>query len=227
MVMEKEYGAARMRKFLKFELDRYLRGRGGELIEELPLMRVENQPYIHYRKGSLIFYRLREEIGEDHVNRALARFIADKAYQSAPFTNTREFLDYLRPETPAQKTKLLDELFAKIVFYDDKITSATATRRSDGKYDVNIQFSAQKREADGTGKEAVLPMDDWLDVAAFARGADQKEASEKVLYQDKIHVLPQTRQLSIVVASKPYEVGIDPYNKLIDRIPDDNRKTVD
>jgi len=40
-------------------------------------------------------------------------------------------------------------------------------------------------------------------------------------------VLPQTRQVSIVVDSKPYEVGIDPYNKLIDRIPDDNRKTLD
>ena len=56
MVMEKEYGREHMRRFLKYELDRYLRGRGGELIEELPLMRVENQPYIHYRKGSLVFY---------------------------------------------------------------------------------------------------------------------------------------------------------------------------
>jgi aminopeptidase N len=227
MVMEKEYGAGRMRKFLKYELDRYLRGRGGEIIEELPLMRVENQPYIHYQKGSLVFYRLREEIGENHLNRALARFVADKAYQSAPFTNTREFLEYLRAETPAEKTKLLDELFAKIVFYDNKVTSATATRRGDGKYDVNIQFSAQKRQADGTGKETALPMDDWLDVAAFARNADHEEESEKVLYRDKIHVLPQTRQVSFIVDSLPYVVGIDPYNKLIDRIPDDNRKTLD
>ncbi len=227
MVMEKEYGAPRMRKFLKYELDRYLRGRGGEIIEELPLMRVENQPYIHYQKGSLVFYRLRDEIGEDHLNRALARFVADKAYQSAPFTNTREFLDYLRPETPAEKSKLLDELFAKIVFYDNKVTAVTSNRRPDGKYDVNIQFSAAKRQADGTGKETSLPMDDFVDMGAFARGVDKKEGSEKVLYLSKFHVGPQTREVSIVVDSKPYEVGIDPYNKLIDRIPDDNRKILD
>ena len=41
------------------------------MIEELPLDRVENQRYIHYRKGSLVMYLLQERIGEDAVNRAL------------------------------------------------------------------------------------------------------------------------------------------------------------
>lgn len=53
-----------MRRFLRYELDRYLSGRGGEAIEEQPLARVEGQQYIHYNKGSLVFYRLRDEIGE-------------------------------------------------------------------------------------------------------------------------------------------------------------------
>ena len=60
MVMEKEYGRDKMRRFLKFELDNYLQARGGERIEELPLYLVENQPYIHYRKGSLVMYALRD-----------------------------------------------------------------------------------------------------------------------------------------------------------------------
>ena len=34
MVMEKEYGPEKMRRFLKYELDNYLRGRGTELLEE-------------------------------------------------------------------------------------------------------------------------------------------------------------------------------------------------
>ena len=34
MVMEKQYGPEKMRRFLKFELDNYLQSRGGELIEE-------------------------------------------------------------------------------------------------------------------------------------------------------------------------------------------------
>jgi hypothetical protein len=30
-----------------------------------------------------------------------------------------------------------------------------------------------------------------------------------------------------VVDAEPYDVGVDPYNKLIDRNPDDNRKQVE
>jgi hypothetical protein len=51
MVMEKEYGREHMPRFLKYELDEYLRGRGGELIEEMPLMRDEDQRYIHSRRA--------------------------------------------------------------------------------------------------------------------------------------------------------------------------------
>jgi ABC-2 type transport system permease protein len=48
MVMEKEYGEAYMQSLLKSELDTYLSNRGLEVLEELPLMPVENQDYIHY-----------------------------------------------------------------------------------------------------------------------------------------------------------------------------------
>lgn len=226
MVMEHEYGRGKMRKFLKYELDRYLRGRGGELIEELPLMRAEDQPYVYYQKGSLVFYRLRDEIGEDNLNRALGNFIRDKAFQQAPFTTTREFMDYLRAQTPPEKYPLLDELFAKIIFYDNRVTAAKSKQRADGKFDVEIDFDAAKREADGSGKETAVPVDDWVDVGVFARASGESEEEEKVLYLQKHRITADTKTLTVVVDAKPYEAGIDPYNKLIDRIPDDNRKTV-
>jgi aminopeptidase N len=227
MVMEKEYGAQKMRRFLKYELDRYLRGRGGELIEELPLMRVENQPYIHYQKGSLVFYRLRDEIGEDTLNHALAKYIADKAYQSAPFTTTREFLDYVRAEAPADKQALVEELFGKIVFYDNKVVAARQVKRGDGKYDVTLDLAVAKNTADGKGKETKIAMDDWVDVGVFARGKDKKEADESVLYLKKHHITDDSRTLTVTVDTEPYDAGLDPYNKLIDRVPDDNRKAVE
>ena len=226
MVMEKEYGREHMRKFLKYELDRYLRGRGGELIDEQPLMRVENQPYIHYSKGSLVFYRLREEIGEDHLNRALAAFIRDKAFQHAPFTTTREFLEYVRAETPPEKYGLLDDLFAKIVLYDNRVTDARIKQRPDGKYDVEIDVAARKVQADGVGKETAVPLDDWMEIGVFARADGASEEKEKVLYLKSEHITAATQKFSVVVDAKPYEVGVDPYNKLIDRNSDDNRKQV-
>ena len=227
MVMEKEYGARKMRKFLKYELDRYLRGRGGELIEELPLMRVENQPYIHYQKGSLVFYRLRDEIGEAALNGAIAKYLADKAFQNAPFTTTREFLDYVRAEAPADKRALIEELFGKIVFYDNKVLAAKQRKRADGKYDVTLELSVAKRSADGTGKEADISMDDWVDVGVFARGEGEDEQDEKILYLKKHRITNDTRTLTVTVDAAPYDAGVDPYNKLIDKVPDDNRMTVE
>jgi ABC-type transport system involved in multi-copper enzyme maturation permease subunit len=227
MVMEQKYGREHMRRFLKYELDRYLRGRGGELIEELPLMRVENQPYIHYSKGSLVFYRLREEIGEEALNRALANFIRDKAFQQPPYTTTLEMLDYIRAQTPPEKQTLIDELFAKIVFYDNRVVAARASKREDGKFDVEIDYEAAKRESDGLGEESPLAMNDWMQVGVFARDEEGKESDERALHLQHHHISAASGTIKLVVDSAPYEVGLDPYNKLIDRIPDDNRKAIE
>jgi hypothetical protein len=226
MVMEKEYGREHMRRFLKYELDRYLRGRGGELVEELPLMRVEDQGYIHYSKGSLILYRLRDEIGEENLNRALANYIHDKAFQQPPYTTTLELLDYIRAQTPAEKQPLIDELFARIIFYDNRVLSASVTPRG-GKYDVSIEYQAAKRESDGMGRESDLALDDWIEIGVFARNAKGSERTEKPLYLQRQRITQARGTIEVTVDAAPYEVGFDPYNKLIDRIPDDNRMTVD
>ena len=47
MVLKHRLGPEKMRRFLRYELDRYLGGRGFEQKKELPLARVEDQPYIH------------------------------------------------------------------------------------------------------------------------------------------------------------------------------------
>ena len=47
MVMKQKFGPAKMRRFLAYELDRYLKGRAFEQKKELPLSRVEDQGYIH------------------------------------------------------------------------------------------------------------------------------------------------------------------------------------
>ena len=83
MVMEHEYGPDQMRRFLKYELDGYLSGRGGEIIEEMPLELVEDQPYVFYRKGSLVLYALKDYLGESVLNGALRRYIASGTRQVA------------------------------------------------------------------------------------------------------------------------------------------------
>ena len=53
MTCQHEFTAPQMQKTMRAELDRYLRGRRDERKKELPLMLVENQPYIHYYKGGM------------------------------------------------------------------------------------------------------------------------------------------------------------------------------
>ena len=227
MVMEKEYGRGKMRKFLRYELDRYLAGRAGEEVEEQPLYRVENQQYIHYQKGSLAFYRLREEIGEDALNRALRRFLHDNAFQSPPYTTTRALLDDIRAEAGPGHEGLIADLFEKIAFYDNRLEAATAKKRADGKYEVTLDLRAAKRYADGKGKETPGRLDDWIEVGVYAKAASGKEADEKPLYLQRHHVTAERTTLRLVVDGEPYEAGFDPDNKLIDRVPADNRRKID
>ena len=69
-------------------------------------------------------------------------------------------------------------------------------------------------------------MDDWVDVGIFARAKGSTEAKETVLYLQKQHLASGNGTIKLVVDAEPYDVGIDPYNKLIDRVPTDNRKQV-
>jgi ABC-type transport system involved in multi-copper enzyme maturation permease subunit len=60
MVMEKEYGRDMMRKFLRYDMDEYLRLRGQEQLKERPLLTIdERQGYIQYPKASVVFYYLK------------------------------------------------------------------------------------------------------------------------------------------------------------------------
>ena len=47
MVMKKDSDPLKMKAFLKYEYDDYLRGRNNEQIGENPLYKSENQKYIH------------------------------------------------------------------------------------------------------------------------------------------------------------------------------------
>jgi ABC-2 type transport system permease protein len=223
LVMEKMYGKEQMRKFLKYELDRYLRRRGGEVVEELPLARVENQPYIHYQKGSLAMYWLKEVIGEDKVDRALAKMLQQHAFKAAPYPNTSDFLTILRAEAGPENDQLITDLFEKITLLDVKATNAKSVKRADGKYDVTFDVTAKKLYADGKGKETEAPLDEPFDVGAFANEPGRPGYSAaSVLHFDRERIKTGVQTVTMVVAQSPAFVGVDPYNKRIDRNSEDN-----
>jgi ABC-2 type transport system permease protein len=223
LVMERMYGKEQIRKFLKYALDNYLRSRGGEVVEELPLARVENQPYIHYHKGSLVMYWLKEVLGEAKVNAALAALLREYAFKPAPYPNTRDFLRLLRAAAGPEYDALITDLFERITLVDARAAAATATALPDGSYQVKIDVEAKKFYADGKGVETEAPLDEPFDIGVFTAEPGKRgftAASVLAMRRDPIHSGKQT--VTVTVAQRPVWAGIDPYNKRIDRNSDDN-----
>jgi ABC-type transport system involved in multi-copper enzyme maturation permease subunit len=219
MVMEKEYGKAKMQKFLRYELDRYLRGRGSELIAEKPISLVENQQYIHYGKGSVVMYALRDAIGEEAVNRACRKFIAAHAFDGPPYTTAQELVRYFRAEAPPEAQNFITDLFERIVLFDNQAREVSATRRADGKYVVRMTVTSTKLQSDEKGEEKTVPVNDFIDIGVLG----EKDA---VLFAEKRRITKAVETFEVVVSGKPVKAGIDPFNKLIDRNPKDNVKSL-
>jgi len=221
MVMEHPYGRDQMRRFLRFSLDRYLRGRGAEREQEQPLMRTENQPYIHYEKGALAFYALRDAMGEDKLNAVLAQFVRAKRFQDPPYTTSQELVSALRRAAPPDLQPTITDLFETITLYDNKAASATYTKIGPDRYRVTLAVDARKLRADGKGAESPVPLHDRIDVGVFARAAPGADLGRPLLLEKRLVTQPHMTW-TLDVTGLPDRAGIDPYNKLIDRVPDDN-----
>jgi ABC-2 type transport system permease protein len=224
MVMKKNYSPEMIQKFLKYELDRYLRGRAGESKKEQPLLYVEGQGYIHYRKGSLVMYALQDYISEDSIDLALRRFNEDWAYgKQGRYPTSRDLLGYFQAVTPDSFQYLYEDLFETITLFENRTREATYTDLGDGRYQVHLEAEAIKYRADSLGNESPIAIKDWIDVGVFGQTESGKDT---LLYLQKHKITGQEVKLDITVDQLPTKAGIDPINKLIDRNPDDNVKTL-
>lgn len=215
MVMKKKFGPEKMRRFLKYELDRYLIGRVTERKKELPLSRVENQPYIHYEKGSLVMYWLQDLVGEDVINRGLKKYVEAVRFKGPPYTNSTQLISYLRDELPEAQRGVLEDLFETITVYDNRAVSASMTKNAAGAWDVTVTIKAVKYRSDDKGDQTELDFDDVMDVGAI-------DDDGNALFVEKRHVKKGEAELTFTVPTRPARVGVDPLNKLIDRTSDDN-----
>ncbi|MDT8279255.1 MAG: M1 family aminopeptidase [Erythrobacter sp.] len=224
MVMEELYGADKIRRFLKYELDQYLRGRKTDVLDEQPLLRVENQGHIHYRKGALVMYLLQHRLGEDAVNRALARLITRYKFKGAPYPRSLDMIAELRKEAIRPEDQaLITDLFEKITIYDLKAKEAVTTQLADGRWSTRITIEAGKFYADGKGKETPAKLAEDIEVGLFtARPETGAFDRANVLSMKRSPIRAGSQVIEVVTAKKPLFAGVDPYNFYIDRDSDDN-----
>jgi ABC-2 type transport system permease protein len=186
MVMKKAFGPAKMRRFLRYDLDRYLLGRALENKRELPLAQNENQDYIHYRKGSLAMYQLQDVLGEDKVNAVLHRLLARHAFGAAPYPGVDALVRELRAVATPEQQYLITDLFESIVLYQNRAVRASAVKRADGKVRGHAQGrrgqDARRRTGRGNRNHAGRlhrfrrRRPEWQSAAARAARGDQRRA---------------------------------------------------
>jgi len=244
-VLEHENGKDKMRKFLKEALDGYLMQRTFESKREKPLMYNDGQGYIHYQKGSLVFYALSDYIGEKKLNAALKKYVEKVKFQEPPYTTSIEMVDYIREVTPDSLQYVIKDMFETITLYKNRIVDAKTTELDNGKYQVDIEFEVSKYRNDEKGKKYYgeklgdtltyktdkmkkpilsIPLEDYIDIGVFAKEEIDGKKREVALYLQKHKITSINNKITIIVDKKPLEVGVDPYNKLIDTQSDDNRR---
>ena len=222
MVMEQEYGREKMHKFMRYEMDKYLRSRGRDSKKELPLSLNENQGYIHYNKGGVTMYALRDYIGEENVNLALKRFVEAYAYQAPPLPTSTDLLNEFRAVTPDYLKPMLYDMFESITLFSNRVVDASYRELENGQYALYLTLECKKFRADENGVETEIPIDDWIDVGVYPKGS---QARSEPLYFERKRIDQPTMELEITLNKEPGSAGIDPKFLLIDRFPADNTKT--
>ena len=241
-VLEHQQGKDKMRKFLKKALDDYLTQRTFESKRENALMYNDGQGYIRYQKGSLVFYALSDYIGEDLLNGALQKYVEKVKFQDPPYTTSIDMVNYIREVTPDSLQYTIHDMFETITLYENRIKEATSTELENGKYQLDIEFEVSKYRNDEKGKkfyaDSIIyktedmrkpiisaPLADYIDIGVFAENEDEDgKMSEVELYLKKYKITEINNKITVIVDKKPIEVGVDPYNKLIDTQSNDNRR---
>ena len=217
MVMEHAIGPDALRLYLKHDLDGYLKGRRSEVRGEQTLARGTRGGYVFYSKGSLVMYAIKDYIGEERLNGVLRAFLDKTKFQDTHPT-IDDFITDLRAAVPDDQKAFVTDFFETITLFDNRAVSATWRETPDHKYAVTLKVKSSKLRADDKGSETEILIDDLVDIGVFA-GTGK---NEKALFLEKRRLTQHDSTFEVIVDQQPERAGIDPYNKLIDRVSEDN-----
>ena len=150
----------------------------------------------------------------------------------------------MKEVTPDSLNYLIKDMFETITLYQNRVVSSESKKLDNGKYQVDIEFKVSKYRNDEKGKifygnekrdsisykteemkktEYSVFLADYIDIGIFGKDSEENEIE---LYLKKHKINSIYNKISIILDEEPVEVGIDPYNKLIDTNSEDNRKKI-
>jgi ABC-2 type transport system permease protein len=224
-LMINKYGDAKIRKFLSFELDSYLRGRSNEYLEEMPLMRAENQAYIHYNKGSVIMMAIADRVGFTELNEAIKKLIEKFSFSEGRKATTLDLLEAIIAVAKPQDHSFIEQQFSTISLYNIKLLDAQYVKESS---QINIKLDASLVIADGQGYEHSASFNDEVDIVIFSDDPNDFDSDTVILYRQKHRLVDGENEIKISLEPnklnnlKEVYVGADPFIRFIDRDSKDN-----
>ncbi|MCE7993484.1 MAG: hypothetical protein HEP71_15965 [Roseivirga sp.] len=209
-IYEAHFGKPKADKFLRLQRERYLRGRTTEQEEEPPLQLVaQAQQYISYGKGAFTFNALMHYLGEEELNAILRSFLEKYKYQEAPYPTSLNFVSHMKEATPDSLRYLIEDMFEKVVIYDNELTEAKIADANNGQYEASLAFTITKQEL--KGKETISPpLADYVQIGFF-------DKDDKLIYLHAERVIETENKLTLSLDQKPFKVVLDPNLLLMDK----------
>ena len=170
-------------------------------------------------------YYLKELIGESKVNEAMRNLVTTYGYKNPPFLTSISAVREFRKVTPDSLQYVITDLFENITLFSNRMMKATY-KKVGNEYEITLTTTSEKVRSDAMGKETKMPLADYIDVGIFAEATNDQNLGKVLVYQ-RIKLTKKENTFKFKTKELPYEAGIDPYNYLIDRIPEDNLKKVE
>lgn len=216
MVLEKAYGLERVKRVLRYSLNRYLEGRKKYHGENPLISSIEKNVY--YEKGGFLLYALKNLIGEKKLNSILKEFLNTYAYKGPPFPRSLEFIDLLKKRTHKKYHTFIVDSFERITFYKNRISNIECKKRLDGKILIKVKVIGEKLFPHSNRS---IPKGDLIAETSLGI-SDQKG---KWIYLEK-HTLKTGENLFSVLINpdqEPYQLVLDPFYLFMDWSLNDNK----
>ncbi|MCJ8273833.1 MAG: hypothetical protein MJK04_31095, partial [Psychrosphaera sp.] len=231
MLVRNKYGKERVSAMLKYELDRYLSRRSRETNQELPLIKVEDQAYIHYNKGAIAMMALADRLGEERLNLALKRFLQRYKFSQGEYPTSLDLMAFIKDGASEQELAFITRSFFEINIYDLRLISAKTEALASGQYKITLSIEAKRLLVDQELGEQPAVLNEMVDIGLWQSGGAKHmhgkghSVDDSAFYLQQHSIKNGQNIVEIIVDKTPTLAVLDPHIQFIDRELADNRVT--
>lgn len=215
IVTEKRFGKMYLRPYHVKDAQLYFAYRSAAGEKEMPLWKTTEQPFVHYQKGGLAIFRLKEILGEAHLARALHELVKQHGYPSQK-PSPADLIGALKRGTNAAQAQLIDVLFKKVIVFDNDIKIRSTKPLPHNSQLLTLEINVRKTD-ETSGKPVPLEPRDDIDIAVFDQELTSGSAPAKpAVYLKRHHFSKGRSVISMVVPRGPVTVMLDPLSCMLD-----------